>query len=303
MWAVAAGLQPVAGTWQEIAGDGIRVVHQPASEALARRVAARAAGGAPFPGLRDPLGSRPVQIVLAPDPAAFDSLTGGRAPEWSAGVAIPARDLIVLPAYGAGVATGGELERTLRHELAHIALHRALPGAIPRWFDEGYATWVSGGLDGQVVWELRFAFLLGRIPPLESLRFAWPRDAVDARFAYILSATAVRHLATRRGPEVFEAFLGSWAETGDVEAAARSAYGVPLHAIEEEWRSSVRRRYGWAFAVGQLTLFWAVAGILLLAGYFARRRAMRRRIDHLATQERMTESEGGAGLDDPWEDR
>jgi hypothetical protein len=281
----------------------VQVVFQPASEMLARRVTARAVGSAPFPGLPDPHAERPVRIVLAPTPASFDSLTGGRAPEWSAWVAIPARGLVVLPAYCAGIATGGELERTLRHELAHIAVHRTLPGGIPRWFDEGYATWVSGGLDGQVAWELRFAFLLGRIPPLESLRFAWPRGATDARFAYILSATAVRHLATRRGPAAFESFIAAWSETGDEEAAARAAYGVPLHVIEAEWRSSVRRRYGWAFAVGQLTLFWAVAGVLLLAAYLARRRSLRRRIDRLESEERRAESAGASGVDDPWGDR
>jgi len=301
LWLVVAAFQPAEDGWRERTARDVVVQYKPGSETLAERVTARASTAPAFPGLPEALSQRPVRIVLAPTPAAFDSLTGGRAPEWSAGVAIPARDLIVLPAYGPGITTGGELERTLRHELAHIAVHRALPGSIPRWFDEGYATWVSGGLDGQVAWELRLAFLLGRIPPLETLRFAWPRDATDARFAYILSATAVRHLATRRGPETFAAFMTAWSESGDVEAAARTAYGVSLHTIEEEWRSGVRRRYGWAFAIGQFTLVWAVIGLLLVVAYLSRRRALRRRIRRLAAEERTSEGGGASGLDDPWE--
>ena len=36
--------------------------------------------------------------MLAHSPAAFDTLTGGVVPEWRAGVAIPALNMLVVPA-------------------------------------------------------------------------------------------------------------------------------------------------------------------------------------------------------------
>src|SRR5690606_37297742 len=112
----------------------------------------------------------PIHIHLAPDEARFDSLTGGRAPEWGAGIALPDAGVIVLPAYALRRSAPQDLARTLRHELAHVALHRYLaPARIPRWFHEGYARWAAGELDWEAGWQLRVAFLLHRAPPLDSL--------------------------------------------------------------------------------------------------------------------------------------
>ena len=41
----------------------------------------------------------------------------------------------------------GDLARTLRHELAHLALHEAVTVRVPLWFDEGYAAWAAGEWD------------------------------------------------------------------------------------------------------------------------------------------------------------
>ncbi len=38
---------------------------------------------------------------------------------------------------------------------------------LPRWFDEGYATWVSGGWDESSGWQIRLALLRGQAPPLD----------------------------------------------------------------------------------------------------------------------------------------
>jgi len=52
-------------------------------------------------------------------------------PGWGAALAFPESRTIVLRA------DAGDLERTLRHELAHLALHRQIRVRVPLWFDEG----------------------------------------------------------------------------------------------------------------------------------------------------------------------
>ena len=74
-----------------------------------------------------------VRLVVVRDGRVLDSLTGGRAPEWGAAIAIPETRTIAIRA------DGTELSRILRHELAHLALHQAVRVPIPLWFDEGYA--------------------------------------------------------------------------------------------------------------------------------------------------------------------
>jgi hypothetical protein len=216
----------------------------------------------------------------------LDSLTGGRVPHWAAGVAIPSLERIVIPAYRP---TGSRLDDpvvVLRHELAHLALNAYLPRPIPRWFDEGYATWVSGGLDESAGWQIRFAFLLGRGPPLDSLTLDWPRAEGRARLAYLLSASAVRHLATRSGEPAFHALLVAWREQGTLEAALRSVYQMTGGQFEREWREMVKRRYGWLLAASQIGAFWVGLTILLLVLGSFRRRRTRAKLERMREQER-----------------
>ncbi|CAN5774444.1 hypothetical protein BH23GEM3_BH23GEM3_04690 [soil metagenome] len=158
-----------------LAADDLRVVFWPGHEDLARRTLTAARTPFRLPGI--PAGAVTAEgtIYLAPSPAVFDSLTGGRVPDWGAGVAIPSLRVIILPTYPAAAPGAGDPTVTLRHELAHLALNAYLPEPIPRWFDEGYATWSSGGWDQGGAWQIRLALMLGRAPPLDSLELTWPR--------------------------------------------------------------------------------------------------------------------------------
>jgi hypothetical protein len=240
----------------------------------------------PLPGIPGDFRLSTSTIFLAPSRAVFDSLTAGRTPDWAAGVAIPARRIIILPASPDRTRFEGPVI-TLRHEIAHLALNDYLGGGVPRWFDEGYATWVSGGWDESSGWQIRFALLRGQTPPLDSLSLGWPRNEGRARLAYLLSASAVAHLASSRGERAFAAFLADWREHGDMEAAMRNVYQLNLALFEREWRAMVRRRYGWLLALSQVTVFWvAVAALVFILG-IARRKRNRERLEELRREEYM----------------
>lgn len=278
---------PAAAGPLAIGDDSLRVVYWPGDRRLAERAWRAAASPFHLPGL--PPGSSRISgtIFLAPTPEAYDSLTRG-APGWSAGVAIPSLRRIVVPAFQSSRTPLGDPISALRHEIAHLALHAYLPGNIPRWFDEGYATWASGEWDEGAGWQIRLALLRGDAPLLDSLTLDWPRMAPRARLAYLLSASAVHHLATRAsGERAFTAFLESWRRDGGFEVALRSVYHMTPGQLEREWRAMVRRRYGWLLALSQTAVFWLVITVLFLVLGTARRRYNRARLEELRRQDRM----------------
>jgi hypothetical protein len=270
--------------------EGPLVLHYwPGGERLALRLAERARALPPPPALPDDVlveDGEPVHIYLAPDPARFDSLAGGSVPEWGAGLAFPDAGVIVLPGYLSERAGPHELGRILRHELAHVALHRYLaPARIPRWFDEGYARWAAGEWDWEAMWQLRLAFALNRAPPLDSLALDWPDDALNARVAYLLAASTVSFLTERGGERALALFLQRWKEGGTLEPALRRTYGLTIGQFEEDWSAEVRRRYGWALLASHSLVFWLGASVLLLLVYIRRRCRDLQRLERLRASE------------------
>lgn len=256
------------------AGDSLR------AEAVAEALSAQA----PLPALSEdvPVG---VTVILAPDEASFRWASGGRPPEWSAGVAIPSLNRIVLPAYASDRARGTDRWRVVRHEWAHIALHQSLPGLrVPRWFDEGYAQWAAGW-DRAEAWRLRLRLALGRTPPLDSLTFRFPAGRASAQDAYLLSATTVEYLVEASGEEALELFIARWREVGRFDSALREIYGVPTSQLEEDWRVWLKKRYGWLSVVTNSSIAWLILTVVVLILVRVRRRHDRERLARLRATE------------------
>lgn len=243
----------------------------------------------PLPALpRDALRrGGPVTIYLAPDPDKFDELAGGHPPEWSAGVAIPAKRVIVLPGFLSKRAEPYRLGRILQHELAHVALHDYLaPAQLPRWFDEGYAQWAAGEWGWEGAWQLWLAFVTERAPPLDSISLDWPYADSDARVAYLLAVSAVGYLVEHGGGEEgLRIFLERWREGGALEPALRQTYGRTLAQFEHDWLKEVERRYGWGLILTQSFLLWLPFLALVLILTIRRRRRMLARLEALRADE------------------
>lgn len=265
--------------------DRLRVVHWVGDEGRAELTVELFERNPDLPGLPPGLPSRAV-VYLAPDRESFDALTGGQVPHWGAGVAIPSRSRIVIPLFG-NPWTGGEIEgRTLRHEWAHLGLHEHLEGLrIPRWFDEGYAQWASGGWDVGAMWRLRVALARGTAPPLDSLSLVWPRERSEAELAYLLSASAVSFLVQDSGARGMEVFLNRWAETRDFEGSFRRTFGLATGTFETRWVRHVKQRYGWILMMQNSMVFWGILGVILLVLFRIRRKRDRERMAELRAGE------------------
>ena len=265
----------------------VSIVYAPRQRGLATRVLEAARRPVHFPGLGAVAVPESTTIVLASTPAEFAAATGGDIPEWAGGVAVPELRRIVLPEYPGARVRDDDAATILRHEVAHLVLHDRLGDLVPRWFDEGYAEVASGGWDVESAWQLRLSFLTGSTPPLDSLTLDWPRREGEARFAYLLSATAVDYLRRRGGDRGMQLLFDNWRREGSFEAALRTTFGITFGQLEDEWRRDVRSRYGWLAILSNAALIWLAATALVLAAWLPRRRRNRAKIAQMNAEERM----------------
>jgi len=271
--------------YTSVTGRRARVLHAPGDAAVAGRVLAFLDAQPPLPGLPDTVPGG-VIAVLAHTPEAFDELTGGVVPEWRAGVAIPAANMLVVPTGEGPRVLDPEGLRTLRHEWAHLGLHEWLGDLrAPRWFDEGYAQWASGGFDATEAWRLRVLLALGRAPPMDSLELRWPSDREQARTAYLLAASAISLLLEPAGERGLEIFLDRWRDSRSFDDALRSTFGVTPGQFEEDWKRHVRSRYGWLLVLSHSTVFWSFLALVLLFMVRARRVRNREKLARMRATE------------------
>lgn len=282
-----------------------QIEYPPDRPGLARSIVEQLENQAPLPGLppEAPSFGQPIRIILPRSDAQFDSITGGVIPEWGAGVAISSEGIIIIPGYSGGRAANSNRARVLRHELAHIALQRYLaPSRIPRWFNEGYATWAAGELDLAGEWRLRVAFATRTAPPLDSIELAFPRATQNAEIAYLLSASVVSYLVRASGVDAFETFLQRWHESHDMEAALAATYGMSVDQLERYWVRDVRSRYGWLAVLTQGAIVMAGASVFMILLYLWKRRRNRQKLERLRATELPDEpafwTETGPPVDD-----
>ncbi len=253
---------PPPGT-ASVSNDRATVVYWPGDSARAGRILRLLERRPDLPALPSGIPTG-VEILLPPSEATLDSLTGGLVPEWGAGVAIPALNRILLPSYTSGRSSFPDEARVLFHEWAHVGLHQRLGDyRVPRWFDEGYAEWASGGWNATEAWKLRIALATGRAPPLDSLDLGWPAGRETAGIAYMLAASAVEYLVAASGERALGIFIERWAADGRFEEALRSTYGITGGQLEEDWRKYVQSRYGWLVVLSHSLVFWSILGLLL----------------------------------------
>lgn len=268
----------------------VTAVAWPDQMPLAVALAQEADRQSEWPGL-GARGLDSVRLVVVRDGRVLDSLTGGRAPEWGAAIAIPETRTIAIRA------DGTELSRILRHELAHLALHQAVRVPIPLWFDEGYASWAAGEWERLGVLDLNLAVARGAVPDLIGLDNALRGGQTTAEAAYALATSAVVELARRNPTGTLGPLLEGLGQGVSFDRAVLATTGLTLDRFDEAWHQGLRRRYGlvtWLLAGGGWLL---VAAIVLGLVHFRRRADRDRRAALDVGWEVDPEAMGGTELD------
>jgi peptidase MA superfamily protein len=233
-----------------------------------------------------------VRLVRHAEALADAAPPGRGAPAWAVGTAYPDEGVVVVAMRG----RDGSLldaDRTLAHELAHLALRRALGAAdAPRWLDEGFAYLHSSDFSLARAETLFGAVMRGKVLPLEALETAFPAREDEAALAYAEAYDFVVFLAQQgidRAP--FQVFLRALAGGAGLRPACRIAFGRSLDDLEREWSGSLRGRYLWfPVGVGSLVL-WVFGALLLCLAWLRRRRAGRRTLRRWEIEEAAQDAE------------
>jgi hypothetical protein len=271
------------------AGARVDVSCEPGLETTARELAASA--DATLVRIAGDLADLPlprvvhIQVVRDAGSLASVAPAGRGAPPYAIGVAYPDLGVvsIALARNGQPVDANG----TLRHELAHVALGAALGERVPRWLHEGFANQHGGEWSWDRVETLAGMAWFGGIVPIDDLDRRFPAEELPADRAYAESYDFVGYLARRGRYEdgsdegdrwPFRRFLGALGHGADLDAAAVTGFGKPLHALFDEWRDSLAKRYLFApIGLFGVALWIGCAGLLALA-WWRRRRINRARL-------------------------
>jgi hypothetical protein len=267
-------------------GGRFSVLAEPSDALLARSLLRTALAHDTFPGLPRPAAH--VLIAVAPDERRFRALTGGALPDWGAAVAFPDAQRVVVQGGGATSAAGDPVP-TLRHELAHLALHEYLGDLAPRWFDEGYAVYSEGGPGRDDILATNVALALRGVPTLASLDTGLVGTESQAAVSYALAYRAVADLAHLDPAHGLSLLFRYWRESSSLDVAVRRAYGESLDTFEAAWRSRTRHRYGALALLSDLSFATVVFLALLAPLYVARRRRDRLRLAALQEAEAAAE--------------
>lgn len=209
-------------------------------------------------------------------------------PPYATGVAYPGEGLILISLTEPESFLRPAVSRVLVHELAHVALHRAVLGKdVPRWLSEGYAIDRAGERSLARIRTLWDGALQGRLLGIRELSREFPEQPREVDLAYAQAADLVAYLLDRDEDGArFRGLLDRIRQGAGFEPAVLAAYGMDLSTLEQQWRVAIAARFGrWPTLLGGLTAVWALAALLLVVAYVRVRRRHQRTLLRWASEE------------------
>ncbi len=200
-------------------------------------------------------------LIVARDRVDFARWSQGRTPAWGAGATFYGSRVVIIRL------DAGDPYQTLRHELAHVALHQMVKVRVPLWFDEGYAVVAAQEYGRFAALRLNLAVATGKVPELRVLDGALRGSADDAETAYALAGSAVAELAHRCRNGDLHGLMSLLEQGVSFDDAVASATGYTIDRFEDVWTRSVRQHYNWfvwlatggTWLIITLLLVWAAA--------------------------------------------
>ncbi len=252
-------------------------------------------------GLAPPLEG--VEVVVVRGLERLRAQARAAVPAWAAAVTVSGTR-IVLRADVPDTARA-TLEETLRHEAVHLIWARAASSTgarLPRWFEEGLAEAVGGGVSVSAGARFEVAAGLGALLPFDQLEERFPEGPQQADLAYQQSRRWVEYLVGRAGWPAVRDVLGRVREAGrraePAGALSSALREATLHDLGEwhaDWQLTLRERQSrwWLWLVTDVGGVVLALLALLAALSFARlRRQRRRQVEALPDDE-----PGGGGPD------
>jgi hypothetical protein len=212
-------------------------------------------------------------IVLATDTEMFQKMGGS---DLIVAFAMPDRNLIVMD-YSKVRRHPFTIEATLKHELCHLVLSDHIQKErLPRWFDEGIAQWVSGGIAEIMLdrnWSgLDRAILSGRTIRIRNLAERFPREKALLMLAYEESRSLVEYIISKYGVDGLLMVLHHLRQGEDIHGALLKALSISLTDLERAWYFHLKKKITWlSFLIHHVyEILFFLASIVMIYGFLRR---------------------------------
>jgi hypothetical protein len=229
-------------------------------------------------------------IVLVKDRETFRKMTGS---DLVVAFAVPSKNLIVLD-MSRVYAKPFTLETTLKHELCHLLLHCNIQGKnLPRWFDEGFCQWASGGVAELAAYgndDLSNAVVSGRLMSMSELE-SFPSDGTSLKLAYEESKSFIEYIVGEYGRPGILHMLGYLKEGDSVNVSVRKSFLISMSGLEGNWHAYLKRRHTWFYYLSSniYTIIFSIAAIVTIYGFFRLLKRKRAYVDENEEDEHSKE--------------
>ena len=241
------------------------------------------------------------QVYLAPSARRYQEMQpGGWVPSWSAGVAYPSLNLIILKSPRAIKRGHIDLEKVLKHELTHIAVGRAFQGReeVPRWLDEGLAMYESREWNVSRVSSIMYAVLTKSLIPLSEITHTFPHHVNRVKLAYAESFYLVSFLLNKHGKDSFHEFIRQCSRGKSLEDALRNVYAMRWEEFEDAWHAYLRVRFSWLPIITSASTLWFFTTLAFVLAYVKKNKAARLKYQEWEQEDAAaTASNSRAGCD------
>jgi len=202
--------------------------------------------------------------------------------EWARGHANP--DLgVVLVAIAPGTGQFIEMETKIPHELAHLAMYRALSHGYarqPAWLLEGFASTMELHPNPDYAQALQIASRNDSLLSFEELCASFPADAGNAFLAYAQSQSFVSYIRSTYGGSGLGRLTDSYADGFSCELGVTNALGTSLGQLEGRWRETALGQNVVGVAARNLSPFLLLMALVLIVPLWGTIDMLRQRRKH-----------------------
>ncbi|MGB5107018.1 MAG: peptidase MA family metallohydrolase [Candidatus Zixiibacteriota bacterium] len=245
-----------------------------------------------------------IDVRIVQTQEEFDELAGAAIPEWGAGAAIPGRNLIILREPMMNRYPGNTAD-LLQHELAHIALsRRAKGGHLPRFIDEGFASWFAGEWTFSQVTTIAAAQITKSLLPLRDIDDVNRFHQGQANLAYAQSYVVVNYLFKRFGELAFTDLVDSLAAGRNLSEAFHQTLDISFWRFEADYRKFLSDNYTLFAILSDMTGLWIILALIVVFGWLLIRKRKKDAYDRWKDEEKFqsTDFDYSGSDDEPWKD-
>ena len=163
--------------------------------------------------------------------------------EWTGGVNFSAYHIIAIGISLDSIAWG---KTSITHELTHQVIYQVTANpynSLPRWLDEGLATYNEGPLDPGSTSLLAGAIADSSLISVQSLSSAFSAFPEQAYLSYAESYSLVEFLITTYGQGKMLELLSTFREGSSYDSALQAVYGFDMAGLDSLWREYVTEEY------------------------------------------------------------